>query len=386
MRSLPALKKLLRRSSVFLAVLALAAPALAVHGPCYECHTMHNSQNGTAVNKNGPIKHLLKYTCIGCHTGVNTGTNTVPYVMSPVPPIYNATGTEPDTNTLAGGNFYWVVYGSPYVSNPDECGHNVECLNNPDDVLLEPPGFNGTFSNVAGETVGGGTWPSGQMVTCAGYYGCHGHHRPGDDNYAGILGAHHSNIGNDGKTPLTNATTVGNSYRFLLGIYGIEDKYYEFRPTQTRHNQYYGVARTDVTSVTSDVEHTISYLCAECHGYFHTGQYISTGLSGSPWLRHPTDFDLTQATGTEYEHYNNATNPLAAPYSVVAPVASSNVTVVLSTVNVQQGAGTSQAIITCISCHRAHATPYADALRWNFEGWPANGQKNGCNVCHTAKN
>lgn len=365
--------------------------AFAVSGPCVNCHTMHNMQNGVPVNANGTHPFLLNTDCIGCHTGTNTGTNPTPYVFSTTPPVYNETGTEPDTNTLAGGNFYWVKFGTTASNTAaDECGHNVEGLTNPDTILLTPPGFDGTFSNAAGETVGGGSWPAGQQVTCAGLYGCHGHHRAGDDNYKGIYGAHHGNKGNDSTTALTTADTVGNSYRFLLGIYGIEDSDWEFRPTQTEHNQYYGQVRDSTTLLepsTAD-KHTISYLCAECHGFYHSGsgQVSSSNYGVSPWLRHPTDFDMTDAVGSEYQYYNGATDPTNAPYSVVAPLASNDLTKgVLSTVDVSQGGIAGTAIVTCISCHRAHGTPYADILRWDFKNWPGNSKKSGCNVCHTQK-
>ncbi|WP_456438267.1 hypothetical protein [Desulfurobacterium sp.] len=381
------------KSNLLIVVVTLVcgSAAFAVSGPCYKCHTMHNSQNGTVVNSNGTYPYLLNKSCIACHTGINDGTNKTPYIFSQTPPIYNATGTEPDTNTLAGGNFYWMVYGTSVPNTAaDECGHNVAELGNPDDILSTPPGFDGTFANAAGEIVGNGTWPAGQQVTCAGLYGCHGHHRPGDDDYKGIYGAHHGNKGNDGVTPLTNATTVGNSYRFLLGIYGIESANYEYHPTATNHNQYYGQVRDSTTPLTASTadKHTISYLCAECHGYYHSGsgQISSSDYGVSPWLRHPTDFDMTDASGSEYQYYNGATNSTAAPYSVIAPVASDDLTKgVLSVVDVKPGDPPGTAIVTCISCHRAHGTPYADILRWDFRNWPSNGKLNGCTICHTQK-
>ena len=45
------------------------------------------------------------------------------------------------------------------------------------------------------------------------------------------------------------------------------------------------------------------------------------------------------------------------------------------------------AIVLCISCHRAHGTPYADILRWDYSSCTA-GNPNancGCFACHTSK-
>ncbi|RLD93461.1 MAG: hypothetical protein DRI93_05285, partial [Aquificota bacterium] len=39
-----------------------------VTGVCSNCHTMHNSQGGSAVNNSGPYEYLLNDTCVGCHS------------------------------------------------------------------------------------------------------------------------------------------------------------------------------------------------------------------------------------------------------------------------------------------------------------------------------
>jgi len=334
-----------------------------VKGLCSNCHTMHYSQNGEILSKwgqSGPYEALLVNDCVGCHTGTNDGTNQTPYVFSTVAPTYGSTGTE--GNCLAGGNFYWVSQ-----AGGDALGHNVKGLASAD-TLSAPPGFSATYPDREGNTVGGGTWPSGQQVTCAGTYGCHGHHNI-DDAVKAIYGGHHA----VGST--IDGSSVGKSYRFLIGILGLEDPDWEYQPTSTAHNQYYGVDRGSVPN-----DQTIGYLCAECHGNFHS---ISGAGSSSPWLRHPTDFDLGSATGSEYKYYNgNTGGGSGATYSVVAPVASTSLTGVLSTVDPNTADGT--AIVTCISCHRAHGSSYFKLMRWDYKSWPATGT-NGCNVCHTEK-
>jgi len=93
----------------------------AVTGSCINCHIMHNSQDGQDVDGGGPYRHLTKGDCIGCHTGDNaeigsggTSTGTTPYV-------YNTSVTY-GTDTLAGGNFYWVATAG---EGNDTKGHNV---------------------------------------------------------------------------------------------------------------------------------------------------------------------------------------------------------------------------------------------------------------------
>jgi hypothetical protein len=343
--------------------------AYAVSGRCDGCHTMHYSQNGATpadAGADGPYPALLLNNCLGCHTGTNAGgaVGTVtPYVYSSSAPTYG-------TNTLAGGNFYWAVADAT-------TGHNVTGIGTIN--LNTPPGYDNGRQDAAGQIPGGGSWPSGTL-NCAGANGCHGKHNAGYNDMAGVSGAHHANV----TDALETADTVANSYRFLIGIHGYEDSDWEYQPTDNAHNQYKGVARAaaDLTDKT-----TISWLCGECHGKFHT-KAADVGTTALPWLRHPTDLSLNDVRGDEYQYYNGAADPAAATYSVEAPVASTDVSAVLSTVDVTKGGAADNAIVTCISCHRAHGSPYADILRWDYAGMLAGGggaDGTGCFRCHTTK-
>lgn len=371
--------------SVLLLLFSTSVAFAKVTGPCADCHTMHNSQGGEKQAKifengvfvpGGPFGALTKGDCVGCHsssTGSTRGgaAQQIPIVYNTLDPNYGSYGT--DGETLAGGNFYWVKHGA----SADDLGHNVEGICSVDATLRTPPGFDEGRPDPQGNKPGGGAWPSGQQVTCAGLYGCHGRHMT-DDDYDGLRGAHH------GDDSVLDGSTVAKSYRFLLGVKGMEDSKWEYRPTSSTHNQYKGVDRTSDSAF--DIS-TISYLCGQCHGEFHNGAGM-TG-SASPWLRHPTDFDLGRATGDEYQYYNNGSGGTAT-YSVIAPVASTEITEnPLSTVTVS-GGGNDSAIVTCISCHRAHGTRWDDLLRWQYTGEAGmkagSGAGNvGCFICHTTK-
>jgi predicted CXXCH cytochrome family protein len=362
-------RKRIRAKPLLLAVLYLLMLGAAithnqvlakVSGPCSSCHTMHYSQGGTALGTwggSGPYQALLANDCVGCHTGTNNGTGT-PHVFSTSEPVYNATGTEANTTTLAGGNFWWVAQGGA-----DAKGHNVDGIVAVDGTLTAPPGFNGGRAAADGSTPGGGTWPGGQQVTCAGVYGCHGSHTS-SSSPAAVRGGHHHGV--SGAITVPGSTPEGG-YRMLVGIAGYEDSDREYRPTENAHNQYKGVDGAGGTD-----NSTISYLCAQCHGAFHD----DTGNIGdaSPWLRHPTDFDMgNTGVNSEYRDYGGVSNT----YQVVTPVGSSDVSSVKSTV-----AFNDDSIVTCISCHRAHGTPYYKMVRWDYAGSAGGGF---CANCHTSK-
>ncbi|MBU2537792.1 MAG: hypothetical protein KKH22_05090 [Proteobacteria bacterium] len=338
-----------------------------VSGPCVNCHTMHNSQGGspmafviTGGSKvyGGLVNEgLLNTNCIGCHQGTNV-IGSVPFVLGTGgAPNYGITGTEAGTNTLAGGNFYWVSSGS------ERTGHNIAGITPLDSAHgVTPPG---------GVAMGG-------QITCGGILGCHGNPSAATQTQA-IMGGHH---GKD-ITIWQDGTTVAKSYRFLSGIQGMEDNSFELQPTPSKHNKYYGKNRVSETDLAAG---TISSHCARCHGNFHNGSgKIASGTFGAGvWLRHPVDFDMSRAiSSTEYVTYNNGIGT-GNPYSVISPVATASTsTSVNTTVDISTSAN--NGIVMCLSCHRAHGTPYDGILRWNYKRWPQADGYNGCAVCHTTK-
>jgi hypothetical protein len=364
----------------------------AASGACVNCHTMHNSQDGTSFmvdGTDGPAPALVRAaSCYGCHGDTDL-------VNGTWEDFTNAPGRTPRINaqnygdygvsgdTLAGGSFYWVDPSGAGEGTPDRKGHNVVGVAEMDAVLkLQPPGWDPNFSANGQINGGAETWTT--QLTCAGVTGCHGERlddqgQPITDDFTAVKGGHH---GND---DVLTGEEVATSYRFLKGIIGYEDPEWEFQPTASQHNQYYGVARKSDDQFDSK---TISYLCAECHGDFHSGagsKGADDGNWGAPWLRHPTDLDMNDLAATsEYADYNEG-----GSYSVVAPVASEDVSTVKSVVL----AGAGDAVVTCISCHRAHGSPYDDLLRWAYtsEDGPhvmkaASGAGNvGCFICHTTK-
>jgi hypothetical protein len=341
-------------------------------GPCVDCHTMHNSQDGADLfaTTNGA---LTNNGCVGCHTGTNTNGGNIPYVMSSVAPTYG-------TNTLAGGNFYWV-------DTTDNTGHNVVGIADVDGALsFDPPGFNADFDANTQVNEGNAAWTT--QLTCAGTNGCHGEHvKDGDtsiDDFTAISGSHHAD------DSAIDGSTTAKSFRFLYGILGKEATDWEYSTSSTEHNQYYGVDRANDTPpiAGSDGAKSINYLCAECHGNFHSGAGdlgADTGVeASSAWLRHPTDYDMNDLdAASEYLDYGTD-----GTYLPLAPVATDRVTggvVVVTVSNVFANNG--DAIVNCISCHRAHGSPYADLLRWDYDTCEAGTDDAacGCFLCHTTK-
>ena len=326
---------------------ALSFPSVVdarVKGRCKDCHSMH-------ARKPNPV--LTKGGCLGCHAQDPSGTrNIIVKGKARIPQVMH----KLDNGDLAAGNFYYVSD----EFNPDYSrGHNVAGISLQEHPPMDvPPGFIGNVVIPGG--TGPAYWPQQQQLTCAGTWGCHGN-RTIENPYRSVYGAHHTD------DSVIDGSTVGRSYRFLYGIKGKEHKDWEYQATTDNHNGYRG----DTSYSTMD---TISYLCGECHAKFHPNPNLGgRAVPGEPvWLKHPTDFAFSNVNGgyvgSEFQQYNS--------YSLQAPVAYKNPTGRENNVDMDS-------MVMCLSCHRAHASPYPDMLRWDYPKILTRGD--GCLTCHTRK-
>ncbi len=361
----------------------------AIAGSCSNCHTMHNSQGGDgevetysggtlSTQQATPQNQLLKASCIACHVGTSGATNShdAPIVLHTTNPT-----TQGVNATLAGGDFYWVATG---LGATDSKGHNVAGINSDDAMGKTPPGWatGATPGALSDGTMAGGagTWLS--QLTCAGMYGCHGNHSVTDSD-AAMSGAHHGNTGGSSQQVSSAPGSVGASYRFLGGIWGLENSQWNWAETAAVHNEYMGKDGNDDFADKT----TISYACAQCHGDFHSTAAI--GRTASPWLRHPTDIVLPTTAGKEYSAYNpdGTGDSSIGEYCIVTPVARGAIPSSSSATVTEGATTTTGAVVMCLSCHRAHGSPEDDLLRWTYDMVAGSGTADtGCFTCHTTKN
>ncbi|MEW6219030.1 MAG: cytochrome c3 family protein [Thermodesulfobacteriota bacterium] len=370
-------------------LLAPAGVAWALSGVCSDCHTMHNSQDGSPMatygGGAGPNEFLTRGSCIGCHA--QGGASKILTVGSgaQIPQVYHTDGS----GNLAAGNFGYID-GTIGTGASGTKGHNVIDLfgANSDPAVSAAPGVI-LFHNLTDSN-----------LRCAGGRGCHGVRKDVAGNYGlpAVRGAHHSNV----EGALGTADALGNSYRFLLGVKGVENSTDRWQnKSAASHNEYFGATSPQTYGCGGGSEvtchaapdsrvippgNTMSSFCGSCHGQFHslaasngvTG--IGTG-TGSPFVRHPTDVILDRSGGTaEYAFYNGG----GTTFSVEAPVARLTVPGAVSSAVVP-----SQSAVMCLSCHFAHGSDYPDMLRWEYnQNAHTNGagnSNNGCFICHTTK-
>jgi hypothetical protein len=341
----------------------------AVEGQCSICHTMHNSEDGSAVaftlDSSGqqviserPLVNLLKTDCLGCHSFAGSETivaldeAVVPIVFNLISPTYPPDGST--SSVLAAGNFHWMI------GSGDAYGHNVNGISGED--LRFPP-----------TQAPGGVERSGDCSNCHGSLatsqsGCEGCHVV--EHHAGGSGA--------------VADRAQGWYRFLgsvmqrddqleptpEGVIGIEAPDWEQNPLPDQHNVYQGSTSPHVSYLDSG---SISQKCVGCHGQFHDSTIATT-----TWVRHPVDVAIPDSG--EFAAFTT--------YNPLVPVARQNVSPGdANFFNVNRGSD----LVSCISCHRPHGSPYPAMLRWGYRDWPGDDSHtqqpalNGCAVCHTSK-
>jgi len=334
-----------------------------VTGPCSNCHTMHNSQEGDSVegfmafeDDGTANRTLLATTCVGCHTGENTADSTTPYVMGLSKPDFGKDG-----NTLAGGNFWWVAQGG---SINDKKGHNVAGITISDNNLNSAPGQTEGFSR------------SCRLCHSSLEDGCKNCHR---------IPKHHANDGTG--TKLVNTAEQG-WYRFLSGhmggigrgVEGIEHEKWNYKADEKSHNEYLGKKQHGEYGFDGGGNTTTAF-CTGCHG-----QFIHQQSDAGKWIRHPSDAVICDPDNPDSENSEYAT-AFGGVYDPDVPVARPSL----------DGWTTSSNIVTpgedmvmCLSCHVAHGSPYPDMLRWDYDLMIAGTtnpavQGTGCFKCHTEK-
>jgi hypothetical protein len=344
-----------------------------IEGNCFECHT----QNSNA--EEGTVGSLWRTDCVNCHAmGTDQMVVTLPGGIQ-MPQVFHY-DTEGD---LAGGNFAYIAEDGDIGPTGSRKGHDVADLF-PGDFTF-PPGF-----------IHGNSQNYFRKITCAGMNGCHGVRNQMVMDPQGTLvprvgmsaiqGAHHANV--DG--PLYVADTVANSFRFLMGVQGLEHTYPPDRwrnVSPVIHNEYYGTTfdsgeyrlcttchfgstQANLTSYITTPRHSMSGFCATCHSNFHEKQRLPV----LAFFRHPSDFVLPNKG--EYANYQT--------YEVTAPVARPTVYERPSDI-VNPG----QDLVMCLSCHVAHASPYDGMLRFDYTrmiaGDAGGAFRKGCFACHTSK-
>ncbi len=365
-------------------------------GRCNGCHTMHNSQNGrpNTYNTGGTVgnsyAHLMRAAdstsvCLYCHHDASNYRKEIIDIVVSNPPA-------PESLT-PGGNFGWLKrdYTWEGGSSPGRNhGHNI---------VAQDFGYTADTRFAEGP---GGSYPAGTLG-CISCHDPHGRFRRLADGSEVPEGPKIIASGSNGiQNPGSNATgayrlLAGAGYRSSLApghVFAnrtpvavipaypwIDDGGFGWTPTVNRSE--------------ADSDTRVAYgrgtseWCANCHAAIHNPDYPTN-------LRHPAGnaAALGAAVAANYNAYvksGDLTGSLNTSYSSLVPFemqVTDYPTLASTAVNSTAGP-TASSNVTCLSCHRAHASAWDSIGRWNFNAamityaglWPGIG--NGAPVAYS---
>jgi len=358
---------------------------------CEGCHTMHNSQNGVALNTHVPagtgVQYLLKgsdqsSTCLNCHAAATPGSY---HVMTwPIP----AAGLPP-LNEGPGGDFAWLqksfsVPAGAHGTMPakQHHGHSIVAADFgliPDPDIAVAPG--GTYSN--------------QNLTCVSCHNPHnnarivdangtiGHSVTGGPGGAAVFGKSLPIGGSGSYGALPDANQAVGVYRMLGGAGYAPDSYNAVPFTA---EPPIAVAPSSYNRSEAATDTRVAYgkgmseWCANCHTSIHTS--VSDG-SSAPFV-HPAGATalLTQSASISgfsttnaaiynaYKASGDLSGTQATSYTSLVPYEEGTTSLATlashatNTGSFTAGPTTGTETVMCLSCHRAHASAFGSMTRW----------------------
>jgi len=353
-----------------LLVVFLAPAGYAFHSggvaECGGCHSMHSPNPAGSSLLIGSDQSS---TCLSCHehagdtgpTGYHVSTS--PADMPPgVPPLQRT----------PGGDFGWLkksytfaVRGTTTTEDGATHGHNIVAADY------------GYVADPVNGTAPGGTFPSAQMA-CNSCHDPHGRYRRVNSATTTIatVGAPIIGSGSYSDSPVPTAGQAVGVYRLLAGAGyskgGITFPGAPMAVAPPAYNRSEAATQTRVAygrQVTNGVK-TWGDWCGACHPNMHAP-------NGSRPYRHPVDRSMgSGGIATIYYQYRKSgdlTGTGATSYTTLVSFAEATGSFAVLRTHARSddtflNGPASNDRVTCLSCHRAHASAFPEMLRWQMEG------------------
>lgn len=302
-------------------------------GSCSGCHLSHAATGAVspALLASDPSS-----ICLNCHAG--PGGAETPSVFS-----FDGSALTP------GGDFYWLTktFSWPGGSSPAaRHGHNVAAKDF--SLTVDPNKPQGS----------GGSYPAMQL-SCISCHDPHGRSNGGTEAGAAAV----SVSGSYGEEP--DVGTSRGNYRLLGGVGYNRNGYSFIYPAPiARQNPALPFAESDSSHV--DYGKGMSEWCANCH----SGIFSSNHQVGGMGFVHPVGSNETLdgeiiADYNSYRKTGDLSGTAATAYLQFVPFERGTTAVQLldplSTVGPD-----SNATLSCLTCHRAHASAFRASGRWDF--------------------
>ena len=348
--------------------LGIGGMAYAFHSggvaECGGCHSMHSPNSGGTFLL---INTDSSSTCLSCHqNAADTGPSS--YHVSTAPGSLGA-GQAP-LQKSPGGDFGWLkktytftVRGTTTIEDGATHGHNI---------IAADFGYAVDPVNI---TAPGGTFASSQL-SCVSCHDMHGQYRRLNDGTIAKTGApiiasgSYATSTTPGYAEPPAAGTALGTYRLLAGA-SYSKAPFAGVPAAKVPNTYNRTEATTQTRVayghaTTGGQVAWGTWCATCHGDMHSsGNYV-----------HKTDEALGGAVVTNYNQYvksGDMSGVAASAFTSLVPFVEGTADYAVLASHAKNddtflnGPASSERV-SCLSCHRAHASGWEYGLRWNMEG------------------
>lgn len=356
---------------IILAIFAWDETATAFHsggvGPCDACHAMHVA--------GGLPDALLRAsdagsTCLHCHEHTGDVGPTKHHVSTALADMPQ--GVPPRQMTPAGDfgwlrkSYAWTPAAGqlPLTSSGDKHGHNVVA----NDYFYAPDMLNAAAP--------GGTYPSASL-TCISCHDPHGKYRRNADGTVSTSGASVGSSGSYAAGPDPQAGFSVGTYR-MLGGRGYQPKttagnfsFLNDPPAAVAPSEY---NRSEAATQTRVAYGTgMSEWCQNCHTAMHTVVFPG-GASGAE--THPVGAAgrIDSGIAANYNSYirtGNLAGTVTTAYLSLVPFEEGIANYAALRAHARSddtylaGIESATAQIACITCHRAHASGWDGAMRWN---------------------
>ncbi len=330
---------------------------------CGGCHSMHSPDPAGTSLLIGPDGSS---TCLSCHQQAGLLTPSSYHISTASADM--PAGTAPLQRT-PGGDFGWLkktytftVRGTLNTEEGQTHGHNI----------IASGASYGYVADTDNPTSPGGSYPNGQLG-CASCHNPHGKYRRLPDGTISRSGGPIVRSGSYNNSADPVAGEAVGAYRLLNGAgYTTDGVTFAGNPSAVAPSTYNQTEATNLVRVAYGTIATSGHenwgrWCATCHSDMHsTTNYVHpvdqslSGIAGT-YNSYVKSGDLTGTHGSAYQSLVPfAKGATVTTYAGLRALSANNNTVLDGPVGSDQ--------VTCLSCHRAHASGFPEMLRWNMEG------------------
>ncbi len=348
-------------------------PATAFHsggvGDCLGCHSMHAPAAGTEKPAGAHPASLVGSdpgsTCLSCHLKAG---ETRPSSHRIATADADMPAGLPPAQITPGGDFGWLKKSYRWGGDPGEAGGSSPGERHGHNIVAADYRYTADTKNFAAP---GGTYPADRL-SCISCHDPHGKYRRLAGGIIGTGGAPILGSGSYEVSPLPTGTAAVGVYR-LLGGKGYVTSLYGGAPFSA--DPPAAVSPSDFNRPESDSDTRVAYgagmseWCANCHA----------ALMGESAGRkvHPAGASVkfgadTASTYNAYAGSGDMSGGPATAYTSLVPfeIGTNDYSVLKSMARSDGAASTgpdANANVMCLSCHRAHASAWDHAARWNME-------------------